>query len=124
MGMILRRFSARCRPAAVVATVAAVIIAVGCADPKSATQPASQPSAALDGQAGRSTALELAPVPEDGDPGALPGRVHSVERGETLYSIAAKYYGDSRQWRRIMTANRNRVKNERDLPVGMKLIIP
>lgn len=122
--MTLGRPSARCRPAAAVSAVAIVIIAVGCADPKAATQPASQPSAARDGQAGRSTAPELAPVPEDWEPGSLPGRVHCVERGETLYSIAAKYYGDSRQWRRIITANRNRVKNERDLPVGMKLIIP
>ncbi|MCB9856846.1 MAG: LysM peptidoglycan-binding domain-containing protein [Phycisphaerales bacterium] len=51
-------------------------------------------------------------------------RVYHVQRGDTLWSLANKFYGDSKHWRRILAANRNRVPDPRDLPVGIKLIIP
>lgn len=57
-------------------------------------------------------------------PGEVPGRVHIVERGDTLYSLAMRYYGSGQQYNRILIANRNRLKDPRNLPVGMKLIIP
>ncbi len=57
-------------------------------------------------------------------PGEVPGRVHIVERGDTLYSLAMRYYGNGKQYNRILVANRNRLKDPRNLPVGMKLIIP
>lgn len=57
-------------------------------------------------------------------PGEVPGRVHIVERGDTLYSLAMRYYGSGQQYNRILVANRNRLKDPRNLPVGMKLIIP
>lgn len=50
--------------------------------------------------------------------------VHELKPGETLFSLARKYYGDQRQWRRIYQANRNRILDPQKLPVGMKLIIP
>lgn len=51
-------------------------------------------------------------------------RVYHVQRGDTLWSLANKFYGDSKHWRRILAANRNRVPDPRNLPVGIKLIIP
>lgn len=58
------------------------------------------------------------------DVSEVPGRIHRVQTGDTLWSLAETYYGDNRHWRRILTANRNRVKQPSDLEVGMKLIIP
>jgi hypothetical protein len=41
--------------------------------------------------------------PTSGTP--KPHRVHRVQPGETLDRIAARYYGDSTQWRSLATAN-------------------
>lgn len=51
-------------------------------------------------------------------------RTHVVAPGETLWSIADRYYRDGRAWRRLYSANRNRISDPRDLPVGLKLIVP
>ena len=58
------------------------------------------------------------------DSSQMPGRIHIVEPKETLMQLAEHYYKDRAQWRRIWQANKNRVSNPNDLPVGMKLIIP
>jgi len=36
---------------------------------------------------------------------------HPVGPGEDLHLLAAYYYGDARQWKKIYQANRNRIKN-------------
>ncbi len=48
---------------------------------------------------------------------------HTVAAGDTLRTIAARYYGDANQWERIYDANRAKV--ERGLPAeGATLLIP
>ncbi len=77
---------------------------------------------------GWSPAPDSPDVPRGPAPPSVGGRdtprTHVVQRGETLWAIARKYYGDGRQWRKIYAANRNRVADVNDLPVGIKLIIP
>jgi len=51
-------------------------------------------------------------------------RIYEVRPGDTLWKISDRFYGHSRHWRRIYSANRNRVGDPRELPVGIKLIIP
>ena len=58
------------------------------------------------------------------DSSQMPGRIHVVQAKETMMLLAERYYKDRAQWRRIWQANKNRVTNPDDLPVGMKLIIP
>lgn len=55
---------------------------------------------------------------------ATSGRTHVVAKGDTLSSIARKYYGDSSKWKTIFNANRNRIADPNRLTVGTKLIIP
>lgn len=55
---------------------------------------------------------------------ATSGRTHVVAKGDTLSSIARKYYGDSSKWKTIFNANRNRISDPNRLTVGTKLIIP
>jgi 5'-nucleotidase len=51
-------------------------------------------------------------------------RIHVVQKGDTLSSISAKYYGSARQWRKILAANRDNLPDPNRLIPGTKLIIP
>jgi phage tail protein X len=92
----------------------------GCG-PKPTTQPADPPAVS---EPTRPTAPDAKPNDEGVDLSRIPGRIHFVQQGDTLYSLAERYYGHSKYWRKIATANRTRLNNPNDLPVGMKLIIP
>jgi nucleoid-associated protein YgaU len=52
------------------------------------------------------------------------GRHHTVAKGDTLYSLARKYYGDQRRWRDIYEANRSLISDPNKIYVGQRLIIP
>ncbi|OGR84644.1 MAG: hypothetical protein A2901_07380, partial [Elusimicrobia bacterium RIFCSPLOWO2_01_FULL_54_10] len=49
--------------------------------------------------------------------------VHKVEKGETLRSLAEKYYGDSGKWTVIFDANRSKIRRG-VLKEGEEIIIP
>ncbi len=51
-------------------------------------------------------------------------QIHIVREGDTPASISRRYYGDERQWRRILDANRDRIGAEDELEVGTQLRIP
>lgn len=52
------------------------------------------------------------------------GRRHVVRPSDTLSKIALQYYNNRAKWRDIYAANRDVMKNETDLKVGMELKIP
>lgn len=47
-----------------------------------------------------------------------------VKRGDTLWAIAKKYYGNGAQYPKIYNANRNIIKNPNLIYPGQKLVIP
>jgi hypothetical protein len=49
---------------------------------------------------------------------------HVVVSGDTLWSIAKKYYGDGAQYTKIYAANKDKVKNPALIQTGWKLVIP
>jgi len=49
---------------------------------------------------------------------------HSVASGDTLSSIAARYYGDANKWPRIFEANRHQIQDPNHIFVGQVLRIP
>jgi nucleoid-associated protein YgaU len=51
-------------------------------------------------------------------------RFHIVQSGETLSGIAQQYYGSASQWRTILEANQETIKNPDRISPGTKLIIP
>jgi tetratricopeptide (TPR) repeat protein len=52
-------------------------------------------------------------------------RHHVVARGDTLFSLAQKYYGNRSKWRDIFAANRDVLASEKSpLKLGMDLKIP
>ena len=51
-------------------------------------------------------------------------RTHTVQKGDTLFSIAVKYYGTRSAWEKIYTANRASLPNKDQLKIGQQLVIP
>lgn len=51
-------------------------------------------------------------------------RRHVVTKGDTLFSLAQKYYGNRSRWRDIYAANRDVLPSENSLRMGMELKIP
>jgi len=49
---------------------------------------------------------------------------HVVQRGDTLYKLAEKYYGDGSLWKEIHKANRKSIPNPDRLELGQRLVIP
>ncbi len=81
-------------------------------------------------------AMGIAPPEIEPSPGGQPprfspdaqiGDVYTVRSGDSLWSIAAQpdIYGQAAQWRRILEANRELLKDRPDrIRAGMKLKIP
>ncbi len=51
-------------------------------------------------------------------------QTHTVAQGDTLSSIAARYYGSSKRWNDIYEANRDVIPNQNNLKPGTILAIP
>jgi len=51
-------------------------------------------------------------------------RVHVVEKDDTLYSIALRYYCSRSAWDKIYQANRNTLPDKNQLRIGQQLTIP
>lgn len=77
-----------------------------------------------------STKVLAAPVP--GVPGVPPKttplgmlpRSHTMEEGETLMSVAVRYYGDAGQVSHLFRANQDRILAPDRIPLGTILRIP
>jgi 5'-nucleotidase len=66
-----------------------------------------------------------------GSPGGTPYRAgrrtpgqHTVQEGETLFSLALEYYGDGAKSTAIFQSNRDKLLAPDRLPVGTVLVIP
>lgn len=51
-------------------------------------------------------------------------KFHIITNDDTLSSISEKYYGTSRNWRKIFEANRESLIDPDVLPIGTKILIP
>ena len=49
---------------------------------------------------------------------------HEVKKGDTLWKIAEKYYGDGNLYKQIFEANRDILKKPDVIKIGQKLHIP
>jgi nucleoid-associated protein YgaU len=50
--------------------------------------------------------------------------VHRLQRGDSLYSLARRYYGDAGHWRLILAANRKELPNAHQLPLSTFIYLP
>lgn len=51
-------------------------------------------------------------------------KTHIVKAGETLWSLAARYYGDGHQWQNLARRNGIPISEDPPLRVGMRLSVP
>jgi 5'-nucleotidase len=52
------------------------------------------------------------------------GRKHTVQKGDTYFALARKYYGDQSKWKKIYEANKDRYPDKNKIPTGAELTIP
>lgn len=64
------------------------------------------------------------PVPGPPPPAPPPQRTHTVVKGNTLWGIAQKYYGNGTLWPRIFDANRSKIKDPHWIFPGQVFVIP
>jgi nucleoid-associated protein YgaU len=57
-------------------------------------------------------------------PAQTVSETYTMQRGDTLYSLARRYYGDGKLWTRIAEANRSKFRDVTAIPVGTVLVIP
>ncbi len=55
---------------------------------------------------------------------AQPTRTYTVKRGDCLWNIAKRYYGNGSQYTKIFNANRDKIKNANLIYPGQVFIIP
>ncbi|MHB1158624.1 MAG: LysM peptidoglycan-binding domain-containing protein [Phycisphaerales bacterium] len=77
---------------------------------------------------------DISPQPGDGRVeviGNPPGnnannhdKIHFIEKGDSLYSLAKKYYGDGSYYKTIYEANKDKMRSPGDLRIGVRLVIP
>ena len=58
------------------------------------------------------------------EPVAPAGRTYVVRKGDTLFSLARRFYNDEHRWRDIWQANRDKLPDPNRLAIGMTLVIP
>jgi nucleoid-associated protein YgaU len=51
-------------------------------------------------------------------------RKHIIQQGDTLYTLAIKYYNDGTKWNKIFDANKKALKDQKSLKIGQELVIP
>lgn len=51
-------------------------------------------------------------------------RKHIIHQGDSLYTLAIKYYNDGTKWNKIFDANKKILKDQKSLKIGQELVIP
>lgn len=68
---------------------------------------------------------KTAKVEKERDASTAPkAKTHTVVRGDTLWGIAKKYYGNGAQYTKIYNANKDKIKNPNLIYVGQVFSIP
>lgn len=55
---------------------------------------------------------------------AAAGQSYTVKAGDTLYTLAKRFYGDGKLYTKIADANKDKIKDVSHIPIGTTLTIP
>jgi len=92
------------------------------AKPTESAAPA--PAVEVETPAPSATTPPAAPASPATPAAAQAPRTYIMQRGDTLYSLAKRFYGDGKLWTKIADANRDKVRDVTAIPVGTVLVIP
>jgi tetratricopeptide (TPR) repeat protein len=103
-----------------VATAPTTVVVASTAPPVpfAATAPAVAPGIVM------AAAPIIMSAPEASTAESAPVRTYIVQRGDTLQSLALRYYGSRAAWGKIFQANRSGLSSKDQLKVGQQLVIP
>lgn len=76
-------------------------------------------------QPAENTQVQTVSVEKERDAGTAPtAKTYTVKAGDTLWALAAKYYGSGAQYTKIYNANTDKISNPNLIYVGQVLTIP
>lgn len=104
-----------------VKTVRVVLVSAGGRELDSSSLPLRLPAPVLAMSAGKGTAARAA---EQAPARGQKGRWIKVRRGDSLWKLAQRHYGDGAKWTRIFKANRRRVQDPDLILTGWRLRLP
>lgn len=110
----------------VVLVALAVMMVAGCAQEREEMPQLDAASIGVTPEAAAVVEETAAPVvapSEPEEPAGVP-TTYTVQRGDTLYSLAKRFYGDGKLWTKIADANKDKVHNVNAIPVGTVLTVP
>lgn len=88
-------------------------------------EPEPEPPPAVDTGATPRKKASAKPAPKEHyAPAKKPGRTYTIKKGDTLQKISQKFYGTTKNWRRIYEANRKTIKDPDQLVEGDKIVVP
>jgi len=109
--------------------------AIGCAQKKEeelpaidpaeleAAAPPPEPRPAFTGTPAVEIETPVAPPPVPATP-VGGGTTYTMQKGDTLYSLARRFYGDGKLWTKIADANKDKIRDVTSIPVGTVLTMP
>lgn len=65
--------------------------------------------------------IQSAPLEAEPSP-VQTSKTHTIGAGDTPWNLAVKYYGDGKQWQKIIDANPGLTPSR--MPIGKKIVIP
>lgn len=73
----------------------------------------------------KNKATDKRPAPKaKQEPAELKQRTYTVKKGDSLWNIARKYYGNGSQYTKILNANKPKIKNKNLIYPGQTFVIP
>jgi len=109
--------------------VAGLLLVVGCEDKKRDEVPPLsaeelQPALPVEPAPVAVTEVETTTGLEGEAPPATGSQTYTMKAGDTLYGVARRFYSDGKLWTKIFEANKDKIRDVADIPVGTVLVIP
>jgi len=70
------------------------------------------------------TEVETPPQPGMPPAPSAGSQTYTMKAGDTLYGVARRFYGDGKLWTKILEANKGKIRDVSDIPIGTVLVIP
>ncbi|HOI56832.1 MAG TPA: LysM domain-containing protein, partial [Phycisphaerae bacterium] len=105
-------------------TVTEPPIEIGTAPGEVTAYQAPTPTTTTNGDPGMTVVEGTGQPPVGTETTTVPPRTYTVQKGDTLFSLARRFYGNQARWKDIYNANRDTIRDPNTLKVGQVLKLP